>query len=295
MIPRLLERLTRWEGRESIRGALVALGEPAFVETAAALGDAGRPSRQRAQLPQVLARFGTPAAAERLLECVEHDPDGLLRYKALRALGRLATDDRIPVDHARVERLVHANLFAYFGLLGTRVALGAAPSSTSRDASNAFRLLVGLIDDKLRQSLERAFRLLKIAHPKEDLHRVYLACIGTDKRARANAAEFLDALLRRRSEQVLRELVRLVSDDLPPEAQVRGAAALLGLSPPRSHAQAVQSALADPDIKVAALAALYAMATGAGHLIASVDQAREKRPSLGPAALDVFQHALPAR
>lgn len=133
---------------------------------------------------------------------MEHEPDGLLRYKAVRALGRLVTDDRVTVDRVRVERCVHANLSAYVALLGTRVALGAASSSTSRNASNAFRLLVGLIDDKLRQSLERVFRLPKLAHPEEDLHRVYLACIGTDKGARANAAEFLDALLRKRSEQV---------------------------------------------------------------------------------------------
>ena len=54
-------------------------------------------------------------------------------------------------------------------------------------------------------------------------------------------------------------------------------------------------ALADADIKVAALAALYAVATGAEHLVASVEKAREKRPSLAPAAQGIFQDPLPVR
>jgi AAA family ATP:ADP antiporter len=295
MIPRLLERLTRWEGREAIRGALVALGEPAFVQTAAALEDASRPRRLRAQLPHTLGRFATPAAADALLERVEREADGLVRYKALRALGRIVADYRIKVDLGRIGRCVHANLLTYFNLLGLRVALGAAPPAARRAQWSTFRLLAGLLDDKLRQALERVFRLLKIAHPKEDLRRVYLACIGTDKRARANAAEFLDALLRRRDEQSLRALVRIVCDDLSPEAKVNRAAAELGLTPPRSHEQGVQAALADADIKVAALAALYAVATGRDQLAASVQKAHEQRPALAPTAQGVFQDALPVR
>ncbi len=295
MIPRLIERLSHWEGRESIVGALIALGTPAFDQVAEALEDTTRPRRLRAHLPHTLGRFGTPAAAEKLLDRVESEPDGLVRYKALRALGRIVAEHRIGVDRDRIGRCVRANLVTYFGLLGTRVALGASPPTTERAQSTTFRLLAGLLDDKLRQSLERAFRLLKIAHPKEDLHRVYLACIGTDRRARANAAEFLDALLRRRNEQALRELVRIMSDDLSAPAQVARSAAQLGLTPPRTHEEAVQAALADPDIKVAALAALYAVATGAEPLAVSVQKAREKRPSLGPAAQGIFQDPLPVQ
>jgi hypothetical protein len=292
MIPRLIERLKHWAGRESLRAALVALGSPAFAQVASLLEDTSRDRRLRAHLPQTLSRFGTAAAADKLLDRVEHEPDGLVRYKALRALGQLAIDYRIGIDRARIARCVQTNLVTYFGLMAIRVALGALPPDAPRAQTNTFRLLAGLLDDKLRQSLERAFRLLKIAHPKEDLHRVYLACIGTDRRARANAAEFLDALLRWRYEQALRDLVRIVSDDLAPAGQVNRAAAFLATAPPRSQEQAVQAALGDGDIKVAALAALYAVATGAEHLAASVQKAREKRPSLGTAAQGIFQDPL---
>jgi ATP:ADP antiporter, AAA family len=295
MIPRLVAQLPRWESRETIRGALVSLGEPAFVQVAKAFDDVTNVRRLRVQLPQTLGRFGTPEAAEKLLDHVEHEPDGLVRYKALRALGRLVADDRIGVDRRRVAHCIRANFVGYFTLLGVRVALGASPVMPSGRQSSAFRLLAGLLEDKLRQSIERAFRLLKIVHSKEDIHRVYLACIGSDKRARANAAEFMDALLWRREERPLRVLVRIVSDDLSREAAVDLAAAHLGLIPPRTHQEAVQAALADADIKVAALAAMYAVATGADGLIASVHKAQERRPSLAPAARGIFQDPFAAR
>jgi hypothetical protein len=50
-------------------------------------------------------------------------------------------------------------------------------------------------------------------------------------------------------------------------------------------------ALADADISVAALAALYAGASGADGLAASVKRAYEKRPSLAPAARGLFPGA----
>jgi len=284
MIPRLIERVSHWEDRETIRDALIAMGEPAFTRVAAALDDATGPRRVRAHLPQTLGRFGTPVAAAKLLHLVEREADGLVRYKALRALGRIVADHRVGIDRGRIARCVRTNLIGYYNLLGVRVALGTPPHALSGDSSTTFRLFTGLLDDKVRQSVERVFRLLKIAHPREDIHRVYLACIGTDRRARANASEFLDALLWRRDEKSLRALIRLLSDDLSPEAQSSRAAAHLGLTPPRSHDEAVQMALVDADIKVAALAALYAAATGADSLAASVKMAYERRPSLAPAA-----------
>jgi AAA family ATP:ADP antiporter len=291
MVPRLLERLPHWEDRETIRGALIALGEPAFTRVATALEDASGPRGLRVHLPQTLGRFGTPAAAAKLLDLVEHEPDGLVRYKALRALGRLVVDNRVGVDRGRIAACVRTNLVGYFSLLGLRVALGTPLRASSGAPSTTLRLFTGLLDDKLRQSVERVFRLLKIAHPKEDIHRVYLACLGTNKQARANASEFLDALLWRREEKALRALIRILSDDLSPEAQVNRAATHLGLTPPRSHEEAVQVALADADMTIAALAALYANAAGTEALAASVREAYGRRPSLASAARGLFPGA----
>jgi hypothetical protein len=159
---------------------------------------------------------------------------------------------------------------------------------------NTYRLLAGLLDDKIRQSKERAFRLLKIAHPREDIHRVYRATYSSDKRARANAGEFLDALLRRRDQQQLRELVRVICDDLPVEEQVRRGAQLAKFEVLPSRDSALADAMRNPDVKLAALAALHAVALGDAKLEASVHRAQEQRPALAATAHLVFQEPLAA-
>jgi AAA family ATP:ADP antiporter len=288
MIPQMITRLSRTVGRESLRDALVKLGEPALEAVARAFEDETVERQVRVHLPLTLARFGTKWAADKLLDGLERTSDGRVRYKALQALGRVVAAGNVRVDRVRVERIARANLAAHFQLLGLRVALGDAPPPGREQQYKTYRLFAGLLDDKLRQSLERAFRVLKIAHPKEDIHRVYLACLSKDRRARANASEFLDALLRRRDQQAVRELVRLVADDLPPGDQVARATELLGFTPPRTREDAVRAGVADPDVKLATLAALYAEAMGDGWLTTAL----ALRPALATTANELFQEAL---
>jgi hypothetical protein len=120
-----------------------------------------------------------------------------------------------------------------------------------------------LLDDKLRQSLERTFRLLKVAHPRDDLHRVQIAIQSPDSRARANAGEFLDAILRRRDQRPLRELLLVVADDLSMAERVARGAALLHETPPATRESALAAMARDSDATLSALAALHA-ATVAG-------------------------------
>ncbi|HEY6462900.1 MAG TPA: HEAT repeat domain-containing protein, partial [Polyangiaceae bacterium] len=129
MIPVLIARLVQRDSRELVRRALVSLGTPAMDEVWAALRDGTRDRRLRVHLPNTLARFGTRAAADMLLECVETERDGFVRYKAIRGLGRLTSARRLTMDRARVERLSYANLVEYFRLLGLRAAFGSSPST----------------------------------------------------------------------------------------------------------------------------------------------------------------------
>jgi ATP/ADP translocase len=287
MIPRLVARLIQRAGREAVRSALVALGEPALEEIMRALDDPSAPRALRVHLPMTLARFGTKWAADKLLECIEHERDGRVRYRAIRALERLVVERGIRVDRVRVERLVAANLVANFKLLDLRVALGAAPDAHQPPpVHQTYQLLSGLLDDKLRQTQERAFHLLKIAHPKEDLRRLYLAHLSSDKRARGQAGEFLDALLYRHDERPLRELIRLLSDDLSPGEQVARAAALLGFERHRSVADALRSLRADADAKLATFADLYTAATEGRSVDMEAPSIRQPRSLPGRSLLD---------
>ncbi len=189
------------------------------------------------------------------MQNIETEEDGLVRYKSIRALELLVTQRRIPIDRGRVEHLAQDALVRHLRLLGQRVALGP-PTTVQGRAGAAERLLAGLLDDKLRQSLERVFHLLAIAHPREDFHRLRLAALSSDPYTRANAGELLDALLRHRDQQELRALLRLVTDDLSPQERAARAAPLVGRAVPAGREEALGALARDQDATVSALAAV---------------------------------------
>ena len=263
LVPSLVSSLVLRDTRESVRAALVALGRPALDEVWGALLDVTRERRLRVHLPNTLSRFGSAQAAEMLLQCIETERDGLVRYKAILGLGRIVAAQKVTVDRRRVERLARANLVEHFRLLGLRAPFEPRPTDVTGGPSTTRVLLVGLLDDKLRQSLERTFRLLQIANPRQELRRVQMASQSRDIRARANAAEFLDALLRRRDQRELRELVLLEADDLSITERAARGATLLSTTPPSTREEAVTRMTRDADAALAALASLHA-ATVAG-------------------------------
>jgi hypothetical protein len=239
LVPALIERLSAREGREAVRSALLAFGDEALDALWWALRNTARSRGARIHIPKTMGRFGTRRAAEHLLESIETEEDGFVRYKSICALELLAAQGRVAVDRVRVERVAQATLVQHFRLLGDRVLLLEDPAG-AQGASTAERLLVGLLEDKLRQSVERVFRLLAIAHPREDFRRVRMACLSDDPYLRANAGELLDALLRRRDQQHLRELLQLLTADLPRNERVARAARLA----PQRMAHAREDALA---------------------------------------------------
>jgi AAA family ATP:ADP antiporter len=274
-LPVAVAHLATREGREPIRDALVAIGEPALEALDRALRSEDTPRRVRLHIPQTISRFGSQRAADILSDDVENHRDGLVRYKALRALGQLAATGGVLVDRLRMERAAMRNLEEHLRLASFRAAL-----ASGRMEDEAGRLLAGLLDDKLRQSLERAFRLLKIAHPREDIRRVHAAALSTDLRARANAGEFLDALLAKRDQQPLRGLLRIVVD-YPTDAERVARAAGSGRVLARTRAAALQMLVEDHDDSLAALAAQHALAIDTdGQLRQAVARASEQRPSL---------------
>ena len=288
LIPHLISRLVLQDTREIVRVALVSFGRPAMDDVWATLLDPMRERRLRVHLPNTLARFGTKLAAERLLRCVETDHDGFVRYKAIRGLGRLTADQSITVDRRRVERLAHANLVEHFRLLGLRAPFTAArvPDVAAGPATTQF-LLLGLLDDKIQQSLERTFRLLKIVHPRDDIHRVQIASQSKDSRTRANAGEFLDALLRRHDQRPLRELLLLAADDLPISDRVARGSVLLHTAPPATREAALTLMVGDADTAVAALASLHEATVAGQPARVAIRGSLGKRPFVELTTADV--------
>jgi hypothetical protein len=260
-VPLLVRALGRREGRAAVRAALVHQGDAAFEALARALGDPGTDGRLRIHLPESIAAFGTQRAADVLAAHLRDERSGAVRYKALRGLGHVVAHGAVKVDHAAIEVLAQQSLVTHLRLLALATRLGARREG---DAGAALEILRGLLDDKMRQSLERAFRLLQIVHPTEDIQGAYLALRGADKRLRAQAMEFLDTLTlagdrASPGHRALREALRIVADDLGDADRVVRARGLLP-GAPGSEAEAVALLLRDGDEGLALLAKHYVRA-----------------------------------
>ncbi|HZS38910.1 MAG TPA: hypothetical protein VFF06_18885, partial [Polyangia bacterium] len=120
---------------------------------------------------------------------------------------------------------------------------------------------------------------------------VQQAALSSDKHARANAGEFLDALLTRRDQQRLRALLRLVTEDLPAADRVARAAGYLPLAAPRAHRDAVMALVEDSDVTVAGLAAAYAASLDDAKLREAAVLARRRRPEVDARAYALFDVA----
>jgi hypothetical protein len=287
LVPLAIARLGRRVGRNAMREALVAVGDPAFVALQSALADEATDPRVRLQVPQTIAEFASQRAADLLVERLDRETNGLERYKILRALGRLVAASDVRVSRRPMEDGALHNLEEYLRLLSFQAALREAPADEAAD------LLRGLIQDKLQQALARVFRRLKIAHKREDIHRVHTAALSTNPRERANASEFLDVLLARRDQQPLRELLAIVVDNLSDAERAERAASRVPLVA-RTHDEALAILIDDRDDTLAALAAHYADSLGSARLHDAVARARARRPSIAAVGEHLFARPVTA-
>jgi AAA family ATP:ADP antiporter len=250
LVPYLASLLVHREGRETVRGALVELGDRALDEVWRMLRDPATERRLRVHLPKTIARFASKRATERLLAEVETEDDGLVRYKVIQALRVLVTEHRIAVDRARAERLCSGEMERHFRRLALRQVLdGGAPPPGQAAAAT---VLSALLEEKAMHALERAFQLMQIAHPRQGVHHAWLACRSGDAYARATASELLLTLLRRRDQQGLRALFRLATDDLPLDERIERARSLVP-SMARAREEAIEALVRARDPMLAAL------------------------------------------
>jgi hypothetical protein len=276
-LPRLGER----EGRGAVREALVELGEVSLAALALAFDDPATPARVRSHIPRTVSRFETQAAADLLLDWLDSERPGALRYKALRGLGRLVAETRLRVERTRIDQQIKSNLLSYLRMLALRVPLAARPEAAR--GARSLRLLVGLCDDKLEQSLERVFRLLQIRHKHEDLRSVYFAVRSGERVRRAHALELLDVLTVPREgsalSQQVRQLLLLCVDDLSVGERLERARPFLP-DQPQSLAAALSALVNDRDETLAAFAAYHALEVGSAELEGAVAEALRERPGL---------------
>lgn len=230
-LPLLISRLRVRQGRSAVRDAIAGMGEMALDALESALDDPHTDRLVRRHLPRTISRFRNQRAADILMRTLEREPEGQVRYKALRGLGALVQAAPVRVDQRRVELQVKSNLLEHLRLLSILVQIRPALGSSPEAAQRSGEILVGLLEDKRAQALDRAFRLLQVAHRREDVRNVSVAVASHDKRLRAKALEYLDALTLDAEVREIRDLLRVVADELADEERVERSRAALERTP----------------------------------------------------------------
>jgi hypothetical protein len=196
----------------------------------------------------------------------------------------MVTEHEVRVDRQLIEAEIKKNLLEHLRLVSLHVPLEQGKSSLPKDVQDSAELVIGLLEDKERQALERAFRLLQIVHKREDIRSVYLALSSSDRRMRSSAQEFIDVVTLPRDrgtklEEENRELWHLITDDLPPADRVARTGDLIP-PVPASYSRALSRLVRDNDEYLASLAAYHALEIDAEDLRDEVIEVYEQRPSL---------------
>lgn len=230
LIAPLLQRLASRDERDAVREALVFQGPEALEAAASWLYAAGTPPRVRRHLPRTVSRFPDQRAADILVELLRSEPEGVIRYKALRGLGRLARETPVELDARFFEDLLRDNLVESLRMRSVHFVIQSELARERRVLEPSAPLLLELLSDKADQATERAFRILQLLHPAEDVRSIADAILIGDKSSHARALEYLSTLALD-LESKTGELLRLVVDNLEASTRVDLARAELGSIP----------------------------------------------------------------
>ncbi len=275
-IPVLIDRLDKRERRAVVREALVSMGAPALEALKRALQDSTLRPEVRLHVPRSISKFTMQEAADALVEALRKERHGAVRYKILRGLGRLVSDHGFRVPRQTMESRANRELHEVLRMLSLLVPIQRELGRGSVEAEACGELLVGLLADKRRQALERAMRLLQLAHPRESLRSVSYALRSPDRQIRAQALEYVEALTLSSSVPQNRDLIRIIGDDLDDAEKVERASSFLP-DPPTNAQDSLRILVREPEEALAGLAAYYALELGEQPLTKEVETVSKER------------------
>jgi ATP:ADP antiporter, AAA family len=218
LAPLLIPRLSNPDLADEVAQALELIGEEGLPHLRRALSDPRLPVDTRRMLPAVLARLGTPAAEELLVEALLQADAGL-RHRIIASLNKVhRSQPHLFADPEAIELVLAAEIMGHYRSYQVLAALG---QGVNRDEIE--RGMRRAMD----QELERIFRLIGLAMPGVDLHSAYVALNAADRSVRANALEFLETTLK---PDLARLLLPLIDPQVTLQQRVRMANRLVGAS-----------------------------------------------------------------
>jgi len=194
LVPDLLDRLSHHELRAEAAKALGGFGDSIVGALRDHLGDTSVSIEARREIPGIMVRIGTPAAAQVLMENLL-ESDTTLRFRTISALNKLQRlHPEIETDTQMLETVLAAEILGHYRSHQILDKLG-----TVEGEDHVARALT----ESMQQELERVFRLLGLLYPHLDVHSAHLGLQSKSIAVRDNALEFLDNVLKPQLREML--------------------------------------------------------------------------------------------
>lgn len=208
VLPLVIAKLGREPTRATARSVLHEYGADGFRALVASIEDTSLPTMCRLRVPQTLETFDPATTAAILLDWLNRERDGTVRYQILRSLERLTKrSPSLTLDRALLDKTIAETVSRAYRYLDRRLILlrGAATHCTPGHAA-----LVQLLEDKEDNTIERLFRLVGLAYRTDDFAEIYRNLWSTKKDLRAASVELVEGLL----DEPLRTAVLGLVDDI---------------------------------------------------------------------------------
>jgi AAA family ATP:ADP antiporter len=272
----IIQRLTDSRLRGAAIDALASYGNKIVGTLSDLLEDETAPRSLRRQIPRVLRLVPTQRSVDVLMRFINH-ADVNLRGVALRALNRLReTAPTLNYGSSNLREQILGEARYYFDM--------AAALDVFREQGKPHTpvgLLVSTLEERLKFSLERLFRLLGLKYPQQQIYSAYLAVRRGQGEDSAAALEFLDNVLDRDMKRVI---VPMLDD---PAMLAQRGRDLFGIQI-QSPEDAVRTLLGSGDEWLVACAMATAAQLGMTRLVPDISNASNSAGDLTAVARDAM-------
>jgi AAA family ATP:ADP antiporter len=195
LVPELLDRLANPELRPHAAAALGEFGDSIVGALRDHLSDDKIAIELRREIPPIMVKIGSKAAAQVLMEFLL-ESDNTLRFRIISALNKLhRLHPELEVDAQMLETVLAAEILGHYRSYQILDKLGSAEGAEGP--------ITRSLKESMEQELERIFRLLSLLHPQLDVHSAYLGLQSKSLSVHDNALEFLDNVLKSQMREML--------------------------------------------------------------------------------------------
>lgn len=259
----MVSRLGEARVRGAVIGSLAIFGPRIAGTLGDFLEDPATPMAVRRQIPRVLRHVTDQRSIDVLLRSIGME-NLILRFNVIRSLNRLredAPDLNYGADSVRRQILDEARYYY-------KMQAALAPFRDQRDPATPAGLLSRTIEARLKETIERLFRLLGLRYPQKEIYAAWLAVHRGSSLDHSAAVEFLDSVLDREMKRILMPLLDSA------EHQALAGRDLFGLEA-RTAEEAVRELLESGDVWLVACAIATAAQFGLRSLGPRIRQLSE--------------------